>query len=77
MPDIDATLARINEHLHESQPMLRSLGESLFSIARRYEVPTEPVFLAATELARQNLSATEVISRTEASIVLSRHANLI
>jgi len=72
-----ASLDRINEHLHESQETLISLGESLFSIARRYEVPSETVFLVATELARQNLSAVDVLSRTEDSVVLSRISNLI
>ena len=70
--DLEKQLADINVILNVSSKNLNKFGNELFSVAKNTAQSFGAVSAAATELARQGLSVTETLKRTNDALILTR-----
>lgn len=73
---VEKSLANINVVLNKSGAELEKFGNQLFDVAKNTGQTFDQVAEAATELARQGLSASETLSRLNDSLILSRLSGL-
>ena len=74
--EVEQSLAKINSILQANTGELNAFKQEIFSIAKSTQQSFATVSDAALELSRQGLSATEVISRLNDSLILSRLSGL-
>ena len=73
---VEKSLMDINVILGESSAGLEQFGKGLFDVARLTGQSFSTVAKAATELARQGLSAEETLKRTTSALILTRLSGL-
>ena len=73
---VQKSLADINVLLQLSSANLSSFGDNLFSVARNTAQSFDAIATAATEFARQGLSAEETLKRVNDAMVLTRLSGL-
>jgi TP901 family phage tail tape measure protein len=73
---VEKSLANINVVLNKNGAELEKFGNQLFDVAKQTGQTFDQVAEAATELARQGLSATDTLSRLNDSLILSRLSGL-
>ncbi len=73
---VEKSLANINVVLNKSSSELEKFGNQLFDVAKNTGQTFDQVAEAATELARQGLSASDTLSRLNDSLILSRLSGL-
>ena len=74
--DVDKQLTELNTFLGQSSGGLAKFGDKLFDIANSTAASFNDVAEAAKEFARQGLSVTETLERTEKALILSRISGL-
>jgi len=74
--NVEKSLIDINSILRTSSSGLQQFGNSLFQIAANTGTSFEEVAEAAKSLARQGLSATETLKRTNDALILTRLSGL-
>ena len=74
--EVEKTMANINSVLGKSASELDQFKSEIFDVARATGSSFETVSTAALELSRQGLSSTEVISRLNDAMILSRLSGL-
>lgn len=76
MTEVDKSLTEINVNLNQSGDGLKKFGAELFTIARQTGQTFQTAAQAATELARQGLTAEETLKRLKDALILSRRTGL-
>jgi TP901 family phage tail tape measure protein len=74
--EVEKRLVEINAIFQQSESVMNSFRESIFSVAQVTGQTFQTVADAAGELARQGLSAEETASRLEAALILTRISGL-
>jgi TP901 family phage tail tape measure protein len=74
--EVDKQLIELNTFLGQSQSGLKSIGDSLFKVAKNTASSFADTAEAAKEFARQGLSVEETLKRTNDALVLSRISGL-